>query len=112
VNPPSEENNDARQRLLRGALRLNSGAIGFACGILCGGVLFLSTIWLVLKGGKAVGPHLALLSHFLPGYSVSVVGSIAGLLYGFAIGTMGGCAVGWIYNRIVDIQQRLGKRDD
>ena len=33
-----------------------------------------------------MGPHLALLANFLPGYNVSWPGSIVGLFYGFFVG--------------------------
>ena len=73
--------------------------------------IFIATNWLVIKGGHitptgeyAVGPHLELLSQFFIGYRVSFLGSIIGFFYGFAIGTLCGAAIGWIYNKIVDFR--------
>jgi hypothetical protein len=49
-------------------------------------VLFLATLWLVLKGGEVVGPNMQLLGQYLPGYSVSPSGSALALGYGFLVG--------------------------
>jgi len=45
-----------------------------------------------------VGPHLALLTNFLPGYRVSWPGSFVGLFYGFLIGMVLGCLIGAVWN--------------
>ena len=68
-------------------------------GALIGGVgLFLMTVWLLLKGGVWVGPHLALLGQYFIGYSVTWFGSIVGLFYGAITGGVLGWSVAWIYN--------------
>jgi len=99
------------QLLFRAILRLNSQAVGLGLGLLCGAAIFIATIWLVLKGGPLgpegeplVGPHLQLLSQFFIGYEVTFFGSIIGFAYGFAIGTLSGSLIAWIYNRIVDFR--------
>lgn len=89
------------ERLFSGVLWLNIKAFGLALGLICGFIVFLATNWLVLKGGEPVGPHLALLSQYLIGYRVTFFGSVIGFFYGFALGTLGGAAIGWIYNKIV-----------
>src|SRR5438128_1777708 len=70
---------------------LHRVAMGVACGVCLGSLIFLATVVLLLKDGYPVGPNLALLSQFLFGYNVSFTGSIIGLLWGFAIGF----ALGW-----------------
>lgn len=99
------------ERLLKGVLRLNAKILGLALGILMGFVIFIGTNWLLIKGGHitpdgkyVVGPHLQLLSQFFIGYKVSFLGSIVGFFYGFALGTICGSAIGWIYNKIVDLR--------
>jgi hypothetical protein len=84
-------------------LRLNGRAWGIAIGLLLGGGLFIATNFLVLKGGAQVGPHLALLGVYLPGYRVSFVGSLIGFVYLFVIGYGIGRLVGSVYNRMVTI---------
>ena len=99
------------EKLFRAILRLNVKILGLVLGILFGLAIFIATNWLVIKGGHTapsgeyvVGPHLQLLSQFFIGYSVSFLGSIIGFFYGFALGTLCGSTIGWIYNKIVDIR--------
>lgn len=82
-------------------LRLNARAWGIAIGLLLGGGLFVATNVLVLKGGPNVGPHLSLLGVYLPGYSVTFVGSLIGFVYLFVIGYAIGRLIGMVYNRMV-----------
>ena len=81
--------------------RLNGRAWGIAFGLLLGGGLFLATIILVIKGGAEVGPHLGLLGVYLPGYRVTVLGSLIGFVYLFVIGYAIGRLIGTVYNRMV-----------
>ncbi|MFQ5678558.1 MAG: hypothetical protein ACE5HP_03780 [Gemmatimonadota bacterium] len=93
---------ESERELLEVAIRrLNARAWGIAAGLLIGGGLFVATIVLVLKGGDPVGPHLALLSNYFPGYRVTVLGSFIGFVYGFVVGYAAGRTIGLIYNRLV-----------
>lgn len=98
----TEDETDKAQeeKLFGGVLWLNAKALGLVLGLLCGLVIFIATNWLVIKGGKQIGPHLQLLSQYFIGYRVSFLGSFIGFAYGFAVGTFGGAMIGWIYNRI------------
>ena len=84
--------------LTRVVLKLDKTAFGLATGATLGGLLFLMSMWLVLKGGDPIGPRLQLLSHFFPGYSVTVQGSVLGLAYGFLSGFVGGWAFAFLRN--------------
>jgi hypothetical protein len=88
-------------------LRLNATVQGIVTGIVAGLGLFIATNWLVLKGGRVVGPHLSLLSQFFIGYRVTFVGSLIGLVYGFACGFIGGYLVASLYNWIVDLKESI-----
>lgn len=92
------------EKLFSGVLRFNAKALGFVLGLLCGLAIFIATNWLVIKGGNQVGPHLGLLSQYFIGYRVSFLGSIIGFFYGFAVGTLSGAFMGWLYNKIVDLR--------
>jgi hypothetical protein len=81
-------------------LRINARAWGVAFGLMLGVGLFLATNILVIRGGEVVGPHLALLGVFLPGYSVTFVGSLIGFVYLFVIGYAFGRLIGEVYNRL------------
>ena len=82
-------------------LRLNGRAWGIAIGLLLGLGLFVATNVLVIKGGAQVGPHLSLLGIFLPGYSVTFLGSLIGFVYMFVIGYAVGRLIGTAYNWMV-----------
>jgi hypothetical protein len=86
--------------LAQAILRLNGWILGTVFGILGGLVVFLATIWLVLKGGPVVGPHLSLLSQFFIGYSVTYTGSVIGAVYGFVCGFVAGWIIAFIYNKV------------
>lgn len=95
----SKENN-SENKIFRGVLWLNAKVLGLSCGVLMGMVIFVSTNWLVLKGGNNVGQHLQLLSHFFLGYKVTFIGSFIGFAYGSALGIFLGALFAWIYNKI------------
>jgi hypothetical protein len=86
-------------------LRLNATVQGIVTGIVAAVGVFIATNWLVLKGGRVVGPHLALLSQFFFGYRVTFVGSLIGFAYGFICGFVGGYLVASLYNWIVDLKE-------
>ena len=84
--------------------KLNARAWGIAGGLVSGLGLLLATNILLMAGapeGEPVGPTLGRLSYFLPGYSVSFIGSLIGFVYLFVLGYAVGRVVGMIYNRLV-----------
>ncbi|MBT8336297.1 MAG: hypothetical protein KJO11_06810 [Gemmatimonadetes bacterium] len=90
--------------LRRAVARLNSRAWGVAGALVLGVGLFAATNILILIGpapGTEVGGTLGLLGFYLPGYSVSFLGSLIGFVYAFVIGYIVGRAVGTVYNRLV-----------
>ena len=106
-------NRTDEEKLLEAVVVLNAKMLGLILGISFGLVIFIVTIWLVIKGPQlspsgqyVLVPHLQLLSQFFIGYSVSYIGSIIGFVYSFAVGTISGALIGWIYNRIVILRQK------
>jgi hypothetical protein len=89
----------------RAVARIHTGVLVLVCAIMAGMGLFTITAWLVIKGGHRVGPHLALLSQFFPGYSVTWAGSFVGLLYGMIVGGIGGWLIGAVYNGVVGLRE-------
>lgn len=87
-----------REALAQVFSKLDPVAFGLAVGIVAGLVLFLATLFLVLKGGDSIGPNLQLLGQFLPGYSVTTLGSLLGLAYGFVFGFFAGWGFAVIRN--------------
>ena len=82
-------------------LRVSATVHGIVTGLIIGLGIFVATNWLVLKGGRVVGPHLVLLRQFFIGYRVTFVGSLIGLAYGFVLGFVIGFAVAWLYNQLL-----------
>jgi hypothetical protein len=82
-------------------LKLNARAWGIAVGLLFGLGIFLATVFLLIKGGPNVGPHLGLIGQYLPGYSVTWPGAFIGFVYLFVIGYAIGRVIGGVYNALV-----------
>jgi hypothetical protein len=81
--------------------RIDGVAMTVAMGLVFGIGLFLATAILLIKPPSpdfSVGPNLSTLGTFLPGYSVSWVGSVVGALYAAAIGAVVGCVLSVIWN--------------
>ena len=93
-------------------LRVEAVVQGVVIGAMAGMVVFVATNWLILRGGPAVGPHLALLGQFFPGYEVTFVGSLIGFAWAFAYGFVSGYAVSALYNRIVLLRARKARRGE
>ena len=92
--------------LERAVLRLNANILGLVLGIIAGLLIFVTTNFLILKGGPVVGPHLALLRNFFPYYSVTFLGSIVGFFWGLVSGYVAGLVVGSLYNLVVKLKSK------
>ncbi len=79
-------------------MKLNRRAFGLACGLLWGAIVFVATIWTLIKGG---GNTLGLLDKFYVGYSISWGGAIIGFIWAFVDGFVGGWIFAWLYNKFV-----------
>ncbi len=101
-----EEENGFDKSTLDRVVHMNAVVSGIVTGMMCGMALFLATIWLVIKGGVEVGPHLALLDQFFIGYQVSLLGSLVGFVYASILGGFVGYSVARLYNWVVDIRTR------
>jgi protoporphyrinogen oxidase len=73
--------------------RIDKLAFATAIGCVSGMLMFLATIWLVIKGGEMVGPTLSLLSVYFAGYSVTVKGAFIAFGYSFFCGFL----FGWLF---------------
>lgn len=81
------------EEVARVFLRVDRVALGLAAGVVGGLGLFAATLVLVVSGGPVVGPILGLLGQYFPGYSVTPLGSLLGLVYGF----LAGFVLGWLF---------------
>lgn len=79
-------------------MKLNVRAFALACALIWGFGLFLITLWIILFDG-ATG-DVTFLGRVYRGYSISITGSIIGLVWAFADGLIGGAIFAWLYNLI------------
>jgi hypothetical protein len=94
------------EQVSRSVARIKAGVLALIFAFLGGVGLFITTAWLILRGGPNVGLHLQLLSNYFIGYSVTWGGCFVGLFYGALVGGVIGWTIGMIYNRIVKLQGR------
>lgn len=80
-------------------MKLKPVALGVALGIVWGGSLFVTT-WISYYTGYAKLFLEALAQSIYPGYTISLLGSFLGLIYGFLDGLISATIIGWIYNKI------------
>ena len=71
-------------------VRMDKLALAIAVGAVSGLFFFLLTVWLIVKGGDIVGPHLQLLGQYFIGYTVTLKGAFIALGYGFFWGFLFG----------------------
>lgn len=84
--------------LHREIARMRASIMALVFGLTGGTIVFLATIWLLVRGGDVVGPHLGLLANYFPGYSVTWPGALLGFIYGALSGALLGGSGAWIYN--------------
>jgi hypothetical protein len=85
--------------------RLRASIMTVVFGLVGGAGLFTATLWLVIRGGPTVGPHLGLLGQYFPGYTVTWLGCFVGFFYGALVGGASGWLIAWVYNRIANWRQ-------
>lgn len=88
-------------------LLMNGPALGIGLGALGALQLLLSTNWLVVRGTAAYSRNAALLGEYLPGYSVSVLGSLIGAAEVFALALLAAMLIALVYNAIARRRARM-----
>ncbi len=76
---------------------MNVRAFAVAAGISWGFLLFAVTL---LEAARGEGHTLGALAAVYLGYSVTYLGSVVGLVYGFVSGALIGGAFCWLHNRL------------
>ncbi len=77
-------------------MKLNVKAFAFTTAIIWGLGLFCMTWWVILFEGFT--GDKTLIAYVYRGYSISALGSIIGLAWGFMDGLIGGAIFAWLYN--------------
>ena len=80
-------------------MKLNVKAFAIAAALFWGLGLFMITWWIILFDG-ATG-EMTLVGQVYRGYTISPIGSIIGLAWGFVDGLIGGAIFAWLYNVLV-----------
>ena len=91
--------------------RLDPVALGLSFGITAGALIFILTLFQVFLAGGSPRPNLALLSNFVPGYTVTFMGAVAGLLGLFILGFIAGSSIAYLRNLAVLLSARVIHRD-
>ncbi len=76
-------------------MELRKRALGMALGTIWGVSIFLVTMWAVVRGH---GETLTLLGGYYLGYSVTYVGAVMGLIWGFIHCFIAGVLTALLYN--------------
>ena len=95
-----------RERITHIFPRLDPVALGLSSGLTAGALIFAATLFLVIRDGSTAGPNLALLSNFVPGFSVTFQGAVVGLIGLFILGFI----VGWVFAYVRNLAVLLGAR--
>ena len=91
--------------------RLDPVALGLSFGITAGTLIFAATLFLIIMDGGKAGPHLALLSNFVPEFTVTFHGAVVGLLGLFILGFFVGSIFAYLRNLVVFLSARIIHRD-
>ncbi len=81
------------EALIKTFARMDKPGFASATGSVSGLLVFITTLWLVIKGGEIVGPNIRLLGQYFTGYSVTIKGAFIGMGYGFLWGFL----FGWFF---------------
>ena len=78
-------------------MKLNVKAVALSAGIIWGLGLFFLTWWIIAFEGQT--GEQTFIGMLYRGYNISAMGSLIGLVWGFADGLTGGFIFAWLYNR-------------
>jgi len=101
----------AAEVIIRTFARMDKLALAVAVGTVCGLAVFSATLFLILKGGRIVGPELFLLNEYFIGYRVSVSGALIGFGYGFLWGFLSGWLFSYLRNLMLGLYLYLIRRE-
>jgi protein-S-isoprenylcysteine O-methyltransferase Ste14 len=84
-------------------MKLNVKSFALTCGIVWGLGLFFLTWWIIAFDGVTREPTL--IGKLYRGYTVSPIGSVIGLVYGFFDALVGGVVFAWLYNKMASSRE-------
>jgi protoporphyrinogen oxidase len=81
--------------------RMDKLALATALGTVLGSLLFVATMWLVIRGRPLIGFNLWLLGQYFYGYTVTVKGAFIGFAYSFFWGFIFGYLFAYLRNMLL-----------
>jgi protoporphyrinogen oxidase len=107
------------EAIIRAFSRMDKFGFAAALGATFSIIMFIATLWLVIKGGDVVGPTLSLLGQYFIGYTVTVKGAFIGMAYtffwffllGWFFAYMRNASLGYVVYRIKKRRAMLSFRD-
>ena len=79
-------------------MKLNVKAFALACGLVWGLGLLVLTWWIIAFDGPT--DKQTFIGQVYRGYSISLLGSVVGMIWAFVDGLIGGAIFAWLYNLI------------
>ena len=98
--------NHSLQSLERAVLKVDGHTLGFGIGAINALGVLITTNWLAIRGMDDASVRAGLLAHYLPGYSVSLPGSLFGAVGIFVITYICCVLLGMIYNRVAAMRRK------
>ncbi|OIN99567.1 MAG: hypothetical protein AUJ51_12885 [Elusimicrobia bacterium CG1_02_56_21] len=80
-------------------MKLNIKAFALTSGTVWGAGMFFLTWWVMAFDGVSYEPTL--IGGIYRGYTMSPLGSLIGLAWGFFDGLFGGLVFAWLYNKMI-----------
>jgi len=96
--------------LVRVFARMDKLAFAISVGTVSGLLIFLATLWLVIKGGGVIGPNLRLLEQYFIGYTVTIQGACLAFGYSFVWGFLFGWLFAYLRNLILAVYLYTAKK--
>ena len=81
-------------------MKLSVKAFALTCGLVWGLGLFGLTWWIMAFDGATT--EVTFIGRIYRGYAITPLGSVAGLVWAFADGLIGGVIFAWLYNLLAD----------
>ena len=99
---PASDGDDVSVNLALAFAPLHKRALGVACGLTAGLVVFLATaVHLIVQPQVAI--DLSLLAQYFRGYSVSWTGAVIGFLWGGFVGFVSGWFLAFCRNLVIAV---------
>jgi hypothetical protein len=85
-------------------MKFDVKAFALTCGLIWGLGLFFLTWWIIAFDGPT--GEVTLIGRLYRGYTISAIGSLVGMIWGFFDGLIGGALFAWLYNLLATGRQQ------